>query len=145
MIMKFMRFMAFMVILTGCHAMFMEPVQDVYTIQKTLARRFVYISDEYKFGVPERWETGVTGDGLFSGDCEEFALAGVVQMSRIQPEQWHVQVVRQRRRNEHHALACGDGKCFDNGGVYTEKEARRRFVFEGDQYALWQLGKSAPH
>lgn len=139
-----MKIMTFMVMLSGCHAFFVEPLQDVYTIHKTLTGRFVYISDEHKFGEPERWEAGVTGDGVFSGDCEEFALAGVTQMSRFQPGKWHVQIVRQRRRNEHHALACGDGKCFDNSGVYTEKEARQRFIFEGNQYAVWRMRQVMP-
>lgn len=123
-------------LMTGCTAL-AGPPEDLWMIQKRINERFIPVSDFKKWGKGHYWEQGVTGDNVFSGDCEEYAAAAKVQLERKghPVTMWRVELPD----GEHHAVSCTiDGDwCLDNLRGIPVKRDRLKYqwiaVLKGDE------------
>jgi predicted transglutaminase-like cysteine proteinase len=97
------------VMVSGCAS---SRYDNLWALNKSVSHRFTYLSDDEKHGVVEFWEKGVTGDGPFSGDCEEYAFAIKYQLQQAgyQAKTWRV-----HDGIGGHAVTCtDDGYCLDH-------------------------------
>lgn len=111
--------------LSGCSIIQQGPPEDLYMMNKKVSHNFLYVSDEVKWGKTDHWETNVTGDHRFSGDCEEYAFAVAHQLARrgISSTSWVVTKPEWGTTGQAHAITCSDtGWCFDYGQQPFRKE-----------------------
>ena len=96
-----------LLLLTSCSTI----PEKYWEINRETSYKFTYISDYRKHGVPHYEEPFVTGNTLFSGDCEEYAAAVQYQLAlnSVPATRWYV-----IGRAGAHALTCTqDGWCLD--------------------------------
>lgn len=114
-------------ILTGC-SMDAE-YKALNDVRKLVDSNFTYISDQKKWGIDHKAEPFTDGEAPFSGDCEEFSGAVLMQMlKRKQPAGFYV--VR-TPSNVLHMLTCSENYCVDNlvDRPYSREEAHRRYIW----------------
>lgn len=96
--------------------------EELWALNRRISHNFVYVSDLDKWCSSQYIELNVTGDTVFSGDCEEYALAVRHHLDHmgIASQIWHV---LDRKTGQAHAITCTDeGWCMD----YDALPMRRR-------------------
>lgn len=84
--------------------------QAMSAVSEGLAKKFTYVTDIKLHGVEQYVDLSVTGDEPFAGDCEEYALAALIQLRRRGSPASFRRVLWNRQG---HALVVGKVWCID--------------------------------
>lgn len=101
--------------------------RTISDVKKLIDGNFKYVSDQEKWGMEHYAEPITDGTRLFSGDCEEYSGAALLQLlRRKQPAGFYVV---KTKNNVLHMLTCTPNYCIDNlqSRPFTRDEAHNLY------------------